>query len=83
MYGIFYLLKKITVALIITAKCEMSKEKTFDTTYSSVPKIFNGSFPAIFYMRGRKPRHFSSETGFCLLVTHLRKPLFHKASERL
>jgi hypothetical protein len=65
-------------ALIITAKCTMSKEK-----YSSVPKIFNGSFPAIFYMRGRKPRHFSSETGFCLLVTPLRKPLFYKAYERL
>ena len=45
---------KIMFALIITAKCAMSKEK-----YSLVPKIFNGSFPAIFYMRGRKPRRKS------------------------
>nr|DAH78772.1 MAG TPA: hypothetical protein [Caudoviricetes sp.] len=29
-------------------------------------------------MRGRKPRHFASETYFCLLVAHLINIRIHK-----
>ncbi len=38
----------------------------------------HGSFLANFCMRERKPRHNSSETAFCLLVTPLAKAFTHK-----
>lgn len=40
-----------------------------------------GSFLVNFCMRGCKPRHFSSETAFCLLVTLFAKSFAHKDFE--
>ncbi len=43
----------------------------------------HGSFLANFCMRGRKPRHFSSETAFCLLVTIFAKTFVPKGFENI
>lgn len=41
-------------------------------------KVVNGSFLARFHMRGRKPRHISSETQKFWLVGYIPNPNKHK-----
>lgn len=56
--------------------------KTINLGTASVPAYCgHGSFLANFCMRGHKPRHFSSETAFCLLVTTFAKAFVNKGFE--